>query len=280
MPNSKTLFSELVQQISLNETREEIEAIVYLLLEKKLNITRKDVMLAKEVNSTASEFLPVLERINRHEPIQYILGEAYFFGRTFKVNSSVLIPRPETELLVSKIISGKVVAPRILDVGTGSGCIAITLALQLPDALVHAVDISEDALEVANMNAKMLSARVIFHQQDILTTSPSVGLLDIIVCNPPYITEKEKGTMKPNVTAYEPHLALFVPDHDPFIFYRGLIRLANETLAPGGKIFVEINEQFGLALAQVFTDHGVQEVEVVKDLDGKDRNIIASKPMI
>lgn len=280
MPNSKTLFSELVQQISLNETREEIEAIVYLLLEKKLNITRKDVMLAKEVNSTASEFLPVLERINRHEPIQYILGEAYFFGRTFKVNSSVLIPRPETELLVSKIISGKVVAPRILDVGTGSGCIAITLALQLPDALVHAVDISEDALEVAKMNAKMLSARVIFHQQDILTTSPSVGLLDIIVCNPPYITEKEKGTMKPNVTAYEPHLALFVPDHDPFIFYRGLIRLANETLAPGGKIFVEINEQFGLALAQVFTDHGVQEVEVVKDLDGKDRNIIASKPMI
>lgn len=278
MSNSKTLFAELVQQILLDEPKEEIEAIVQLLLEKKLGITKKDIMLASDVNTSVLAFQTIVERINRHEPIQYILGEAYFFGRIFRVNPEVLIPRPETELLVSKIISGKPRAPRILDVGTGSGCIAITLALQLPDAVVQAVDISEPALATAKANAKRLNAPIIFHQQDILNATPAVGPLDIIVCNPPYISEKEKASMKPNVTEYEPHLALFVPDHDPFIFYRGIIKLANEVLVPGGKIFMEINERYGKELLKFFSDHNFNNVEIVKDLDGKDRNIIAQKP--
>jgi release factor glutamine methyltransferase len=231
------------------------------------------------------------EELLAHRPVQYVLHESWFYGLKFYVDERVLIPRPETEELVEWVIAearaadaaGSNVAgsfsPVILDVGTGSGCIAIALKKQLPFADVYGCDISGEALAIARRNAADLQAEIHFLQLDFRDNrqwdqSPAPRYL---VSNPPYIPLKDKATMAAHVVEFEPHLALFVTDNDPLIFYRALVEFAGRKLAPGGAIFAEMNEELGSLVEELFRKAGFQQVIVKKDLQGKDRMIKASQ---
>ncbi|HMI67455.1 MAG TPA: peptide chain release factor N(5)-glutamine methyltransferase [Cyclobacteriaceae bacterium] len=279
MAKSKELFRELVNKIQLAESKEEIESIVYFLLESQLGLTRTDVLTKKELeNADAPDWGEIISRINRQEPIQYIVGEAVFYGRKFKVDPSVLIPRPETELIIDEIRkdhSHEKKGLAVLDVGTGSGCIAITLAKELPKAKIYATDVSAGALMTAVENAKRNRAAVEFIRHNILSDEFQLKGIDIVVSNPPYVTVAEKTSMKKNVTDYEPPEALFVPDDDPFIFYSAIARVGKKILRPGGKVIVEINERFGMEVSEVFLKEGFSSVLVMKDFAGKDRVVSA-----
>ena len=276
MTNSKELFNELVNQVRLDETRDEICSIIYLLLEDKFGLTKVEVMTGKEIEPIKLDyFKDIIQRINRHEPIQYVLGKAEFYGRGFAVDGSVLIPRPETELLIRAVLKEKKFSPTILDIGTGSGCIAITLAVEIPSSEVYAIDISEEALTVAQQNAENLKAKVNFSKFDILANEKLEHRFDIIVSNPPYIAESEKKEMNSNVLDFEPPLALFVTDKDPLVFYKAIARRGKSLLKPGGKIFVEINERFGKELKQHFRNEGYSNVSIEKDINNKDRILMA-----
>lgn len=277
MPNSKQLFSELVSHIRLNESRTEKESMIYFLLERKCGLSRTDVLAGKEVTVDVP-WPALLDAINRSVPVQYIAGEEFFFGRLFSVTPDVLIPRPETELLVREVIrlATGLSAPHVVDVGTGSGCIAITLALELPTATVTGTDVSEKALAVARENAARLKAGAVLAHHNILTDSFSLPC-DVLVSNPPYIPLREKPAMNKNVTGYEPHLALFVPDDNPLLFYEALARAGREALRPGGYVMVEIHEAHGAEVEALFGAFEFREIEVKKDVDGKDRMVIARK---
>ena len=276
MTNSKELFNELVNQVRLDETRDEICSIIYLLLENKFGLTKVEVMTGKEIEPVKLDYFnDIIQRINRHEPIQYVLGKAEFYGRAFAVDGSVLIPRPETELLIRAVLKEKKFSPTILDIGTGSGCIAITLAVEIPSSEVYAIDISKEALTVAQQNAENLKAKVNFSKFDILANEKLEHWFDIIVSNPPYIAEREKKEMNSNVLDFEPPLALFVTDKDPLVFYKAIARRGKSLLKPGGKIFVEINELFGKELKQHFRNEGYSNVSIEKDINNKDRILMA-----
>jgi release factor glutamine methyltransferase len=276
MKNSKVLFDDFVKRIRLNETQDEICTMAYLTFEKYLGLSRMDVLLSRNLELTSvqeAELLKAIERINRNEPIQYILGEADFYGRKFLVDNSVLIPRPETEELVRFIIdyAKKNNVSRVIDIGTGSGCIPITLALELKGSEVFATDVSFDALEVAVQNMKLNKTRVTFVRNDILTQSLPFSSLDVIVSNPPYITKQEIPFMRDNVVKFEPHLALFVPDNDPFVFYRSIIVKSKQALRSGGLLAFEINERYGKEIADLMQQNGFASVQVINDLSGKNR---------
>ena len=279
MANSKELFRELVNKIQLPENNEEIESIVYFLLENQLGLTRTDVLAKKELeNAHAPDWEEIISRINRQEPVQYILSEAVFYGRKFKVDPSVLIPRPETELIIDEVRmdhSQEKKGLAILDVGTGSGCIAITLAKELPKAKIYATDVSAGALLTAVENAKRNRTAVEFIRHNILSDELQLKGIDIVVSNPPYVTLAEKAAMKKNVVEFEPPEALFVPDDDPFIFYSAIARVGKKILRPGGKVIVEINERFGTGVSEVFLKAGYHSVLVRKDFAGKDRLVSA-----
>ena len=283
MRNSKDLFRDLQKQITLSEDTAEVESILYLVLEHIAGITRADVISQKAISLTVKEgqrFEESIKRLNAHEPVQYILGKTDFFGRAFTVNPSVLIPRPETELLIDEILKKTSNVPgKILDIGTGSGCIAITLAKELPGKTVIAVDISEAALKTASANAKELSAQIDFRKINILTEDIPFGGIEVIVSNPPYVTVSEQASMNNNVLKHEPHLALFVPDNDPLVFYKAIAQKGLQVLKPDGKVYVEINEQFGKETGDVFRMEGFIMIRIVKDLQGKDRVVIATKPV-
>ncbi|MFN7259859.1 MAG: peptide chain release factor N(5)-glutamine methyltransferase [Cyclobacteriaceae bacterium] len=275
MINSKTLFQQLIQQIHLAEDPDEVKSILYLLFEKEFGLRRTDVLAEKEIPFIDRERIgTLLQRINSEEPIQYILEEAEFYNRRFYVNSSVLIPRPETELIIQLIKAEMVQPSSILDVGTGSGCIAITLALEFPMCHVHAIDISEKALAVARTNSELLKADVHFLYCDILTQTPDLSSLDLIVSNPPYVMEKERIQMSRNVVAYEPELALFVPDSEPLVFYKAIALKGKQLLRPKGIVLVEINEKLGEETNHLFQQAGYT-TKIVTDINGKDRVIRA-----
>ena len=280
MTNSKELFNDLVSRIKLKEDKSEIQSIVYLLLENKLGLTRTEIVAGKEITTMdPSVFDPFITQINDHTPIQYILGETGFYGRIFKVNSSVLIPRPETELLIHEILS-ILKKPhherlRILDIGTGSGCIAITLALEIPQAIVQATDISKEAIHTAKQNSEEHGTSVKFHEHNVLADEISFGSFDLIVSNPPYISEEEKVEMKKNVLEHEPHLALFAPAEDPLVFYKTIALKSKTALSPGGSVWVEINEHFGNEVTDIFKVQGYHAVRIIKDFDNKDRIVSA-----
>jgi release factor glutamine methyltransferase len=275
MINSKTLFQQLTQQIHLAEDPDEIKSIVYLLFEKEFGLRRTDVMAEKEIPFIDQERVStLLQRINSEEPIQYILEEAEFFSRRFYVNSSVLIPRPETELIIQLAQAEKVRPSSILDIGTGSGCIAITLALEFPSCHVHALDVSNDALTIARTNAEALKAIVHFFESDILTQTLALSNLDLIVSNPPYVMEKEREQMSRNVVAFEPALALFVPDSNPLLFYYAIAQKGKKMLRPKGIVLVEINETLGQETSHLFQQVGYN-TEIVTDINRKDRVIRA-----
>lgn len=275
MANSKELFGELVNKIRLNESKEEVESIVYLVLENQLGLSRMEVLSGKKVVGNANDQLAeIVDRINREEPVQYILGEAWFYGRKFIVNPSVLIPRSETELIVEEAINALPAWPaggKMLDVGTGSGCLAITLVKEFPAAEIHAIDVSAEALVTAAGNAKLLQASVEFHFHDILTEAFPVTGFEVIVSNPPYVTWAERSRMAKNILNHEPERALFVPDDDPLIFYKAIAQQGRILLKPGGRVIVEINERFGSAVVDLFGSWGYSRLMIRKDLGGKDR---------
>lgn len=273
MANSKALFNQLKSKITIDETESEINSMLFLLFDKILGIRQTDLMLSKEINSDL-DFDVLLNRINSHEPIQYIIGEANFYGRWFYVNEHVLIPRPETELVVEEAIVQLKRNPMngsIVDMGTGSGCIAITLAKELPHKKIFGIDISTKALEVATKNANLHQADSHFIHHDIIKYNLPFSNLACIVSNPPYIAQSEEKLMGKNVTSFEPHTALFVSDNDPLIFYRRILASAQVSLVKGGLLLVEINERFGTEIAALFHEHQFKDVRVKKDLDGKDR---------
>jgi len=277
--NSKILFRSLVNSITLDESREEIESIVRLLLYATKGLSDADILTGREVDSTIADFESTVRRINAHEPIQYILGAASFYGRTFLVNDFVLIPRPETEILVAeslKALKDRGPGARIIDIGTGSGCIAITLALESPASKVTGIDISEDALGVARSNAKNLGATLTFLRYDLLGTEELSGAWDMIVSNPPYVARSEVHQMKRNVKDFEPHLALFVPDNDPLLFYKAIATAGQRVLRKDGVILTEINERLGKETKALFQSHGF-ESSIITDLSGKDRIVVARR---
>lgn len=277
MANSKTVFKDITNRIHLPESKDEIESIVYRLMENQFGLSRSLILMEKQIEVNWQTVELLIDRINRHEPIQYILNEEYFFGRKFYVDSSALIPRPETEELIQYVLSfgSQNDNSKIIDIGTGSGCIALTLAREIKSAEVKATDISDHALSVAKRNNQLLSANVDFIKHDILKEQLPYNELDWIVSNPPYISIAEKKKMSTNVLSFEPHLALFA-DPDPLVFYKAIGSQAKNKLKPNGKVLVEINETLGPDTAAIF-QQDFSEVKILKDINGKDRFVFAQK---
>lgn len=262
-------------------TAEEVSALSRIVCCDLFGQAPTDYYLGKDIvlsSKKEQELEDILQRLSRFEPLQYIEGRTLFLGREFWVAPGVLIPRPETEELVELMLKEIPADARILDVGTGSGCIAISLAKELPDALVTAWDVSPEALSVARANARKLQANVRFVECDVLACQvDEVGLYDVIVSNPPYVTEAEKADMEPNVLQWEPSLALFVPDDDPLRFYRRIAVLGRDMLADGGRLYFEINRAYGREMVEMLRAMGYVGVRVEKDLSQNDRFVIAEK---
>lgn len=260
---------------------EEVSALSRIVCCDLLGQAPTDYYLGKDIvlsSKKEQELEDILQRLSRFEPLQYIEGRTLFLGREFWVAPGVLIPRPETEELVELMLKEIPADARILDVGTGSGCIAISLAKELPDTLVTAWDVSPEALSVARVNARKLQANVRFVECDVLACQvDEVGLYDVIVSNPPYVTEAEKADMEPNVLQWEPSLALFVPDDDPLRFYRRIAVLGRDMLADGGRLYFEINRAYGREMVEMLRTMGYVGVRVEKDLSQNDRFVIAEK---
>jgi len=263
---------------------EEIDSFFYILIDFHLGLNRLKYALNPEQFFSKDRLEPILvglKKLNKNIPVQYIIGETEFFGLPFKVNSSVLIPRPETEELVQWILNDELTSKKdisILDIGTGSGCIAISLAKKLPNALVYALDVSKDALKVASQNSELNHVKVEFIEADILNSNSWNSnfknlRFDIIVSNPPYVREEEKELMKANVLNNEPHLALFVDDHDPLKFYKAISHFAVDNLKGKGGLFFEINEYLGNSMGQLLKEYNFSDVELKQDIFKKDRMI-------
>ena len=270
----KTLLQKYTGPLREHYGEGEAEAICRLLLQESLQIDRAKLMINDEMDVDDDQVLffdKAIDRLLKDEPVQHILGFAYFYDRPFSVNEHVLIPRQETEELVSLIIDqypgGKI---DLLDIGTGTGCIPITLALALPQVKATGLDVSEEALHIAQQNANKLNAVVEFVRKDILQDDIQ-GRYDVIVSNPPYITQAERTTMHANVLDYEPGLALFVPNNDPLRFYRRITALAIDHLKPGGRLYFEINEHYGSETKDLLDESGFSETRLISDLNGKHR---------
>lgn len=254
----------------------EIQSFFNILIEFKLNLKRIDVALQPffKVEVSDLDFLnKAINKLQKHIPIQYIIGETEFYGLPFYVNEHVLIPRPETEELVEWIIASTPLSNqiKILDIGTGSGCIPISLAKNLPNAEIYAIDISSEAIKTAKNNAILNKVDIYFTEADILNTTELPSTFDIIVSNPPYVRVLEKQEMQPNVLKHEPHLALFVEDNDPLLFYDKIADLAKNHLTENGQLFFEINQYLGKETVDLLKSKGFSEIELKKDMFGVDR---------
>lgn len=271
--------SELV----LKYEREEIDILAGYCFEEFNRITKKDLLLNPDKTVSESDLLKynfAVKDLKRGRPIQYILGKAWFMGHEFDVNESVLIPRPETEELAQLVIDELMMHDEtvsVLDIGTGSGCIPISVKLKKPRTHVYALDVSQDALAVAAQNAAKLSADVKFMHVDFLDRPKWERLpaVSIMVSNPPYVKQSESAAMLDRVKEHEPHTALFVPDEDALIFYKAIAEFGTHKLKPGGKILVEINEALGLETCIVFQQAGFTDVQLKQDMQGKDRFVTA-----
>lgn len=292
-------YNQLWKRLTAIYNEREAQAIVRTVLDALFGMSLTDICLGKVTQLSADDTTrleKIMQRLEKSEPVQYVLGAEWFAGRLFDVAPGVLIPRPETEDLVkwacdeakekednSKEERGKeekedskkeeVPHPSILDIGTGSGCIAITVALALPQARVTAWDISTDALAIAAGNAHRLGASVRFEHQDALSAPDDEERWDVIVSNPPYICDRERADMSDNVLSYEPELALFVPDSDPLLFYRAIARYASKALKPGGRLLFETNTAYAHEVAQAMANEGFTAIEVRNDCFGKPRMV-------
>lgn len=273
MINYNSLVKKWASELELYELPE-AQNLVEWLLEHHLGLRRVDMMNFLEEKDLPKSLFDDFERLKKGEPIQQILGKAPFYGREFQVSRDTLIPRNETEELVHLIIKENPQSGlKILDIGTGTGCIPITLFLEMNEAEVYGLDVSESALAIAQKNAEALIAKVRWVQQDILEEEIPIRDLDILVSNPPYIPEKGKEKMHRNVLDFEPELALFVPDENPLLFYRRIAILGKKALKPKGKLYFEIHEDYGKDVQNLLFDLGYSEVEIIPDLNGKDRMV-------
>ena len=270
---------KMISELSSIYEMDELNSIYNLLAEHYLKIPRSKILLANEIHLNESDqtlFLSALERLKTHEPIQYVLGKTTFMDLEFKVNSSVLIPRPETEELIRLILKEVIDEKEILDIGTGSGCIAISLAKNLSNAKVTALDISSDALEVAKENAKLNNVSIEFINADIFEFQ-SDKKYDIIVSNPPYVTESQKFEMKKNVLNFEPGLALFVEDVNPLIFYNRIFNIYSKNLKLDGLLFLEINSSLKKDFDQILEKIDYKNISYIKDFENNYRFILLKR---
>lgn len=277
----KTIAKKITEGLSSHYPTGEVTALTRIIAIELLGISQMAFYMKDDIALTAEQATlldSAIARLQQHEPIQYILGYSDFCGLRFKVTPATLIPRPETSELVEWIASEATGNEKILDIGTGSGCIAVSLANKLQHCNVSAWDISADALAVAEENSKTNGCNVTFRQVDILAYQPQGELFDIIVSNPPYIRDLEKSGMEANVLDWEPHTALFVPDSDPLLFYRTIAQKGKEMLRNGGKLYFEINREFGKETCSMLTELGYTDIELRKDFAENDRMIRAVKP--
>ena len=271
------MFKDIVQALTARYGAGEARATAFIVLEDAFGVSRLDIYTDKVRKFSEEErcrLTNILQRLQAGEPLQYVLGTAAFGGLTFHVTPATLIPRPETEELVEWAGTTE---GHVLDAGTGSGCIAITLAHRNPKAHVTAWDISEDALQVASQNAQDNGVQVNFERHDMLTELPAAQSLDLIVSNPPYVCEREKADMEEHVLQHEPATALFVPDEDPLRFYKALARIGKHALRPGGVILMEINRAYGPETLALFQNDDYTGAELRKDDFGNDRLVRARK---
>jgi release factor glutamine methyltransferase len=277
----KELYRNFLVQLQKIYSLSEATAITDWVFEKMASLKRSDILKnpEKKISPAADELIQnTLKELLLFKPIQYVLGEAWFYRMKIKVNEHVLIPRPETEELVEQLIKdrkSKLTDPAILDIGTGSGCIPIAIKKNLPASKLTAIDVSKDALALAKQNATLHNAHIHFIELDFLdeTNWQAMGIFDIIISNPPYIPINEKEKLDKNVTAFEPHLALFVPDKSPLIFYEKIAAFGRDHLLPNGKIYLETHEDYAKGAAALF-HHNYQTVMIKKDMYGKERMII------
>lgn len=280
----KEYRTQFIQELTPIYDAGEAESFFYLIVEEKHQLKRIDLALHPDLVFSEAEIVvwnSILEQLKQEIPVQYLLGKTSFYGLDFEVNENVLIPRPETEELVewilesqkSRIESQNI---RILDIGTGSGCIAISLAKNLPNTTVFAIDVSEKALATAKRNAENNSVNITFINQNILETVDLEQQFDIIVSNPPYVRNLEKEEIKKNVLDNEPHLALFVEDNDALIFYKKIAELAQKNLSENGQLYFEINQYLGKEMIDLLEKMNFAAIELRKDIYGNDRMIRAS----
>jgi release factor glutamine methyltransferase len=277
----KEYRTQFIQELKAIFGQDEAESFFYLILDEKQQFKRIDLALQPDLTFSEEEILmwnSILEQLKLEIPVQYLLGKTSFFGLDFEVNPSVLIPRPETEELVDWIIKSsksQVESPKIkiLDIGTGSGCIAISLAKNIKNTQVFAIDISDKALAEAKKNAEINNVEVVFLNQNILETTDLNQQFDIIVSNPPYVRNLEKQEIKKNVLDNEPHLALFVEDNDALIFYKKIATLAQKNLTQNGELFFEINQYLGQEMIELLDKMNFKNIELRKDIYGNDRMI-------
>jgi release factor glutamine methyltransferase len=283
------LIERFKQTLSPLMGENEAAAVTFRVMEEVLSLRRMDLVFRHHENvapGKVDELLLILKRLEVGEPVQYVLGTAPFLGRNFIVNKNVLVPRPETEELVLWILDDTSSVPkgRLLEPCTGSGCMAITLALERPQWEVCAFDVSEGALDVARINAERNSATLRLHHIDLFDMDSidyiSSARWDIMACNPPYIPFADASTLAPAVLQHEPHLALFEPDNEPLKFYRALGELAMKSLRPGGSLYVEVHENHADATAKLFLDYGLTGVIIRRDIFDKPRMIKAVRPEI
>ena len=275
----KQYRTQFIQELSGIYDVLEVESFFYLILEEKHNLRQIDLALNPDLafsEQEIEEWSMFVTELKKEIPIQYLLGKTNFYGLDFEVNSNVLIPRPETEELVEWIIkensnNEKHKELKILDIGTGSGCIAISLAKNLSKAQVFAIDVSEGALATAKRNATSNGVSVTFLHKNILETDDLMQVFDVIVSNPPYVRNLEKEEIKKNVLEYEPHLALFVEDDDALIFYRKIAQLAQKNLINSGQLYFEINQYLGKEMIDLLEKMNFKNVELRKDIYGNDR---------
>ena len=281
----KEYRTQFIQELMAIFGEDEAQSFFYLILEEKQQLKRIDLALQPDLTFSEEEILmwnSIVEQLKLEIPVQYLLGKTSFFGLDFEVNPSVLIPRPETEELVDWIIkssksqveSAKI---KILDIGTGSGCIAISLAKNIKNTQVFAIDISDKALAVAKKNAEINNVEVVFLNQNILETTDLNQQFDIIVSYPPYVRNLEKQEIKKNVLDNEPHLALFVEDNDALIFYKKIATLAQKNLTQNGELFFEINQYLGQEMIELLDKMNFKNIELRKDIYGNDRMIRGMK---
>ena len=275
----ESLFTYIRRQLDTQYSVNEIKSLASIICSDSLNISTIELYTGKYTDLSADKAQKIqyiLERLLHHEPIQYIIGTTIFCNLTFKVTPDVLIPRPETEELVNLIVhesNGKV---NILDIGTGSGCIAISLNKHLPEASVTGWDISKKALKIATYNNNNIKTNVNFKERDIFNLPPNTSeQFDIIVSNPPYVTEKEKEEMQPEVLYHEPSIALFVEDNDPLRYYRQIAKYASKALTTDGKLYFEINQHFGKETAEILQKEHFKEIRILKDFYQNDRIVAA-----
>lgn len=285
----KELQHHIHEQLDAIYGKDEVSSFFRLLMEQILKIKPIEIALHPNLSVSSSnqeQFISAIQQLKKEEPIQYIIGHTEFFGLTFKVNPNTLIPRPETEELVQWIINENQIpnpkSPKILDIGTGSGCIAVSLSKNLPNSKVYALDISNEALNVAKENAVLNNVEVEFIEADILNTGyaelvSASHKFDIIVSNPPYVRKLEKSEIKKNVLEHEPHIALFVQNEDPLQFYKAICEFAVHNLKPKGRLYFEINQYLGEEMKQLLKTYNFESIELRKDLFGNDRMLKAIK---